>query len=74
MLCSQRETKTAAALARAIAREIEQSGLAKLEPDLAAEAMTAACQALDLAGDAEGAEALREKTAGIKPSAVLGWS
>ena len=74
MLCSQRETKTAAALARAIAREIEQSGLAKLEPDLAAEAMTAACQALDLAGDAEGAEALREKTAGIKPSAVLGCS
>lgn len=74
MLCSQRETKTAAALARAIVREIEQSGLAKLEPDLAAEAMTAACQALDIAGDAEGAEALREKTAGIKPSAVLGWS
>lgn len=74
MLCSQRETKTAAALARATAREIEQSGLAKLEPDLAAEAMTAACQALDLAGDTEGAEALREKTAGIKPSAVLGWS
>ena len=27
-----------------------------------------------LTGDAEGAEALREKTAGIKPSAVLGWS
>lgn len=73
MLCSQRETKTAAALARALAREIEQSGLAKLEPDLAVEAMTAACRALDLAGDAEGAEALREKTAAIKPSAVLGW-
>lgn len=74
MLCSQRETKTAAALARALAREIEQSGLAKLEPDLAVEAMTAACRALDLAGDAEGAEALREKTAAIKPSAVLGWN
>lgn len=74
MLCSQREAKTAAALARALAREIEQSGLAKLEPDLAVEAMTAACRALDLAGDAEGAEALREKTAAIKPSAVLGWN
>ncbi len=74
MLCSQREAKTAAALARALAREIEQSGLAKLEPDIAVEAMTAACRALDLAGDAEGAEALREKTAAIKPSAVLGWS
>ena len=74
MLCSQREAKTAAALARALAREIEQSGLAKLEPDIAVEAMTAACRALDLAGDAEGAEALREKTAEIKPSAVLGWS
>ena len=36
--------------------------------------MTAACRALDLAGDAEGAEALREKTAAIKPSAVLGWN
>lgn len=74
MLCSQREAKTAAALARALAREIEQSGLAKLEPDIAVEAMTAACRALDLAGDAEGAEALREKTAAIKPSAVLGWN
>ena len=74
MLCSQREAKTAAALARALAREIEQSGLAKLEPDIAVEAMTAACRALDLAGDIEGAEALREKTAAIKPSAVLGWS
>lgn len=74
MLCSQREAKTAAALARALAREIEQSGLARLEPDIAVEAMTAACRALDLAGDTEGAEALREKTAAIKPSAVLGWS
>ncbi len=74
MLCSQREAKTAAALARALAREIEQSGLAKLEPDIAVEAMTAACRALDLAGDAEGAEALREKTTAIKPSAVLGWN
>lgn len=74
MLCSQREAKTAAALARALAREIEQSGLAKLEPDIAVEAITAACRALDLAGDAEGAEALREKTAAIKPSAVLGWN
>ena len=74
MLCSQREAKTAAALARALAREIEQNSLAKLEPDTAVEAMTAACRALDLAGDAEGAEALREKTAAIKPSAVLGWS
>ena len=74
MLCSLREAKTAAALARALAREIEQSGLAKLEPDIAVEAMTAACRALDLAGDAEGAEALREKTAAIKPSAVLGWN
>lgn len=74
MLCSQREAKTAAALARALAREIEQSGLAKLEPDIAVEALTAACRALDLAGDSEGAEALREKTAAIKPSAVLGWS
>lgn len=74
LLCSQREAKTAAALARALAREIEQSGLAKLEPDIAVEAMTAACRALDLAGDTEGAEALREKTAAIKPSAVLGWN
>ena len=74
MLCSQREAKTAAALARALAREIEQNSLAKLEPDTAVEAMTAACRALDLAGDIEGAEALREKTAAIKPSAVLGWS
>ena len=74
MLCSQREAKTAAALARALAREIEQSGLAKLEPDIAVEAMTAACRALDLAGDTESAEALREKTAAIKPSAVLGWN
>ncbi|OUO93850.1 type VI secretion system protein TssA [Cloacibacillus sp. An23] len=74
ILCSQRETKAAAALARALTRELEESGLARLEPELAVETMTAVCRALDLSGDAEGAERLRERIAAIKPSAVLGWS
>ncbi|WP_455600380.1 type VI secretion system protein TssA [Cloacibacillus sp.] len=74
ILCSQRETKTAAGLAKAMLQEIERDDLAKLEPDLAVEAMLAACRALDLAGDSAGAEQVREKLAGIRPSAVLGWN
>lgn len=74
ILCAQREIKAAAALGRAMIEEMEQSGLTKLEPDAAVEAMTAVCRAFELAGDAAGAEQIREKLAWLRPSAVLGWS
>ena len=74
ILCTQRETKAAAGLAKAMLQEIDRDGLAKLEPELAVEAMSAACRAFDLAGDSAGAEQVREKLAGIRPSSVLGWN
>lgn len=74
ILCAQREVKAAAALGSAMIEDMEQSGLTKLEPDVAVEAMTAVCRAFELAGDAAGAEQIREKLAWLRPSAVLGWS
>lgn len=74
MLSAQHETKTACALARALAADVINSGIDKLEPDAAVEALLAAAQALDIAGDLQAADSVREKIAAIKPSAVLGWN